>query len=89
LSLIIGFVISLILHAASAVITALYPYHDLPMVPPLVFLFLPEVGWRLSGEPWPLFRLWQETIAFAINGIVYSLVVFGLSTIWNWSRKAA
>ena len=38
LSLIIGFVTSLILHAASAVITALYPYHDLPMVPPLVFL---------------------------------------------------
>jgi len=42
----------------------------------------------LSGQPWPLFLVWRELIAFGINGVVYSLLVFGLLTIWKWSGKA-
>jgi uncharacterized membrane protein len=88
-SLIIGVVVSLSLHITSAIITAFFPYHDLPKTPPLVLLFLLEVGWRLSGEPWPMFRLWQEIIAAAINGGVFSIIVFGFLFIWNSGRREA
>jgi len=39
-------------------------------------------------QPWPLFRVWREIIAFSINGVVYSLLVFGLVAIWKWSGNA-
>jgi len=88
LSLIVGFAISLSFHVASGIITAVYPYPDSPTTPPLIFFFLLEVGWVLSGQPWPLFLVWRELIAFGINGVVYSLLVFGLLAIWKWSGKA-
>src|SRR4051794_28935615 len=84
LSLIVGFVISLSFHLASAIITAVYPYSVSPTTPPLMFFFLLELGWVLSGQPWPLFRVWREIIAVGINGVVYSLLVFGLLAIWKW-----
>jgi mannose/fructose/N-acetylgalactosamine-specific phosphotransferase system component IIC len=88
LSLIIGFVISLGLHISSAILTALFPYPDSPQTPPLFFFFVLEVGWVISGEPWPMFRLWQEIIAVAINGILFSILAFSFSLVWNWSRRA-
>jgi hypothetical protein len=84
-SLIAGFVLSLTLHISSATITALFPYHDEPMTPPLVFIYLLWPGWQITGGPWP-FHLWRETVAVAINGALYSVVVYFLLPIWNTAR---
>lgn len=86
-SLVVGFVLSLSLHIASAVITALYPYHDVPLMPKLPFLFLLWPGWGIAGgNPYPL-QLWREAIAVVINGALYGLVIFFLLTVWKGQRR--
>src|SRR4051812_50214900 len=80
-SLIVGFVISLSFHLASAIITAVYPYSDSPTTPPLMFFFLLELGWVLSGQPLPLFRVWRGFFAVCLHVFVCRLVFFCLLSI--------
>jgi fumarate reductase subunit D len=84
-SLLAGFVLSLCLHIASAVITALYPYHDEPLTPNLVFVYLLLPGWAIAGRSYHV-HLWNETIAVAINGAFYGMVILCLMTVWNSLR---
>jgi len=42
----------------------------------------------LQADSPPLAK-WREIIAVGINGVIYSLLVFGLLAIWKWSGKAA
>ena len=81
--MVIGFLLSFSLHIASAVITALYPYHDEPMTPKLVFIYLLLPGWLIARHGYHT-QLWREAIAVAINGALYGMVVFSLSTIVSW-----
>jgi fumarate reductase subunit D len=85
-SLVVGFVLSLSLHIASAVITALYPYHDEPLTPNLVFIYLLWPGWLIADRRYH-FQLWREAIAVVINGALYGLVVLFLLTVWNGQRR--
>jgi hypothetical protein len=87
-SLIVGVVLSLSLHRASAVVTVLYPYHDEPMTPKLVFIYLLLPGWLIAGRGYH-FQLWREAIAVAINGALYGMFVFCLLAIWNRWRRGA
>jgi hypothetical protein len=84
-----GFVLCFCLHITSAIITIKHPYHDYPLMPKSIFIYLLWPGWIISGEPWPFFRVWQEIIAAAINGVFYSLVIFCLLTISKEWRETA
>jgi hypothetical protein len=65
----------------------MYPYHDEPLMPNLVFLYLLWPGWGIAGgNPLP-FQLWKEAIAVVINGAMYGLVVSFLLIIWNGQRR--
>jgi hypothetical protein len=79
--LIVGFIASFGLHIASAVTVALFPYTDEPLTPKYIFLYLLLPGWKIAGREYHV-KLWQETIAAAINGVVYALIVFCFLT-WN------
>ena len=85
-SLIIGFIASFGLHIASAVTVALFPYKDEPLTPKYVFIYLLLPGWAIAGREYHV-KLWQETIAAAINGVVYALIAFCFLT-WR-GRKGS
>lgn len=76
-----GFVVSLGLHLASAVTVGLYPYNDEPLTPHMCFLALLWPGWAIAGREYHV-KLWEESIAVAINGVVYGSVVLCILT-WN------
>ena len=78
-SLLAGFVLSLGMEILSALITAHFPYRDLPMMPKLVFVYLLFPGWSLGGYPLPR-QWWNVVLAVAINSAVYGLLVFGFWT---------
>lgn len=80
-SLLFGFFISLGLHTASAVTIALYPYNDEPLTPHMCFLFLLWPGWAIAGREYHV-KVWEESIAVVINGVVCGSVVLCLLT-WN------
>lgn len=82
-SLIIGFTASIGLHIASAVTVALIPYSDEPLTPKYIFIFLLLPGWRIAGREYHV-KLWQETIAAVINGVIYAVVAFCILTWMAW-----
>jgi hypothetical protein len=80
-SLIIGFISSFGLHLACAVSVALFPYKDEPLTPKYIFIYLLLPGWAIAGREYHV-KMWQESVAATINGVVYALVVFCILT-WN------
>jgi hypothetical protein len=84
--LLVGFVASLGLQVLSAVITAWYPYRDVPIAPRPIFLYLLLPGWLAAGYPSP-YRWWNAAIAIAVNSGSYSLILFGVLIIWKRLRR--
>jgi len=86
-SMLIGLALSLSIHALSAIISILYPYRDVPMMPKPVFLFLLLPGGVIGGYLWP--SGWLNTvIEIAINSVFYGFL-FLLSTLRNGSALGA
>lgn len=87
-SLIVGFVGSCVLHIASAITVAFFPYKDEPLSPRLFFVYALLPGWAIAGRAYHV-KMWQESVAVAINGAVYGSIVYCFLTWKAWRRGEA